>query len=150
MARRPAFSLIEVMIAVMIFFFAILGALSALNIQWEYVRRTQERQYVSMILESRLEEIRELDFTALNALSSPVTFTVYPGIDIDGDPVTAASVDTDYQFDLRSVTGLVHIENIGNDLRRVTVEVTWDQGTRGSQVSMNTVSYITNLGLSRR
>ena len=148
--RRAGFSLVEVMIAVGIFAVAMLGSLLTVNTEWEFVRRTQERLYVSRILESRLEEIRDLTFDELLALTSPVQFAVLPATTIFGRDVNPAVDDTNYKRDLRNASGQVVIENIGTALQRVTVEVTWDQGIRGGQVSMNTVTYVTRNGVSRQ
>ena len=54
------FSLVEVMVAVGIFALGIVGGLSVMNTQWNMVRRGQEQLYVGHILESRIEELREL------------------------------------------------------------------------------------------
>ena len=97
--RSRAFTLIEVMVAVLVFSIGVLSTLSLLIQQTRIVRRNQERIYITRILESRLEEVRDLTFTELETLQSEnpsgLTFSVHPAVDVLGRAINPNIVEED-------------------------------------------------------
>ena len=148
--RAGGFSLLEVMIAVALFSLASVGSLTTLAASSRVLGKTRERLYVGRVLESRLEEIRDLTFDEVDALPSTILFTVLPATTVFGKTINPSISDVDYQLPLQSAVGQVTIADMATDLKSVTVSVTWDSGTQGNRVTMKTMTYITRNGINRQ
>ena len=149
-AAHRGFTLVEVMVAVAVAAVMFLSVLSLLSQQARVVAKTQERLYVSRVLESRLEEMRDLTFNEIAALSSPITFAVVPDIDVYGKTINQAVADPEFRRTLQSASGTVTISDVQTDLKRIEVAVTWNSAIQGNQVTMKTATYVTRDGLNRR
>lgn len=139
----------EVMIAVGIMGICLLGSLSMLNAEWNLIRKTKERLYVNRILESRLEEIRDLTFDELEALEEEIDFAILPATTVFGKTINPYVIDTGYQMDLQESSGTVYVDTVEAGLKKVTVEVSWRSGAR-NQLSLKTATFITRNGVSRQ
>ena len=83
------------MVAVGISAIGIIGGISALNAQWRLVGRGQDHLYVGHLLESRLEELRDLTFDELDALSTNFSFAPMPATTVYGKAVNSSLEGTD-------------------------------------------------------
>jgi prepilin-type N-terminal cleavage/methylation domain-containing protein len=143
MKNRPGLSLIEVMIAVMVFSFAI-TAFAALyplaarqRVKSEYVTRA------ATIAQRKVEQIRALPYSSLN-------YTSLRGANvIDASPTASpysfTTIDT-LAGKLPQATGTVTLANAGSgsntsDLKRIDVTVTWG----GAVANGNTVTVSTTI-----
>ena len=145
------FSLIEVMFGVLIFTTSILGSFSMVNIGWGIIDNTQDWIYVNHILESRLEEVRDLTFDELDALPNKIHFSALPATTVFGKEVNPYVVDDAYQRELGEATGTVHIEQIDTDLKKVTIVVAWRTGNSDqSWRNMNISTLIARNGVNRQ
>ena len=150
---REAFTLTEVMVALAISALGIAGGLSMLNSQWNLIRRGQEQLYVGHILESRLEEVRDLTFEELDALPLDFDFEILPALTIYGRPVNPNLVgegNEAYERELRDGVGKVFIETLDTDLRKITIEVTWKPALSSDSVTAVTTAYVTRNGVNRK
>jgi type II secretory pathway pseudopilin PulG len=143
-------SLIEVVVSVAIFGLSTAYALTALSENWDSHRRLQERLYVSRVLDSRLEEIRDLTFDEVAALTSPMSFDPVPATTLFGHAVNPTIVDAEFTRPLRNPIGTLYVDDRGTDLLSVTIEVSWEIGLRGTRVSMVLTSLVTRNGVGRR
>jgi type II secretory pathway pseudopilin PulG len=144
------FTLVEVMVAVGLAAIVIVGVLFTVANQWSLIDRGQEQLYVTHILESRLEELRDLTFEELTALETSFSFNVLPATTVYEKSVNSNAVSTDYELPLRDVEGRVAIETLAADLRRVTVEVSWKPDLGSNTLTVTTTSYITRNGINRQ
>jgi prepilin-type N-terminal cleavage/methylation domain-containing protein len=144
-----AFTFIEVMVSVAIFGIFAAGTLSLINLQFNIIRVTRERQYVSHILESRLEEIRDLTYEQIDELENRISFTPHPAITIFGREVNPEAINNEYVLDLYQGQGIVVITQVTSDIKRITVEVSWCSGGKNKPVSMGSSTLITRDGLNR-
>ena len=110
----------------------------------------EERLYVSRILNSRLEEIRDLTFDEIEALPSEIEFAVLPATTVYGKSVNPDVVDDAYRIALQSASGKVYIDDVDTDIKKVSVEITWMPTQRSYPVSMSTATYVSRDGVSRR
>ena len=148
--RHKAFSLIEVMVAVSLFAMAILSGMAMLTMNWKIIRKTQERIYVAEIMESRMEELRDMTYDEIVALGATVTFDVSPAVSVEGNPITTILESGDFYRSLSNATGSVYITDLGADLKNVVVEVQWNPAGGSQQSVMSLTSDITRNGVNRQ
>lgn len=156
-SHRPArgFTLLETMVAAALFALTLMGVLTIMNTQWNVLDKNAERLYVGHVLQSRLEEIRDLTFDELDALPAEIDFEPLPATTVYGKSVNPElggleHASDPYALELREAFGTVYIDPLGPDLRRVTVEVAWKSGFGSSEVTMTSATYITRNGVNRQ
>ena len=147
--RFAGVSLIEVLVAVSIAAVTVIAAISLLASEWLIIRKTEESLHINRILSSRLEEIRDLTFDELEELPGSITFVPQPALTVFGKAINPEVINLDYQVDLHDAFGQVIIEDIRQDLKRVTVIITWNIAGRERQAEMRSVTYITRNGVTR-
>ena len=145
-----AYTMVEVIVAVGIFGITMIGILPAASGLLSTVKKTESRLYVSRILESRLEELRDLTFYELGALPAEIDFEVLPATTAYGKTVNPDVVDAEYQVALTDISGEVFINTLAADLISVSVKVTWKPALKVYEVSMDTTTYITRSGINRQ
>lgn len=149
--RTRGFTLLETILASGILLVTMVGTLSMLSLCWGTMARTQEQIYVNRILESRLEEIRDLSFDELEALPSESSFPVLPATSAFGNPINPEVYYTQYEYEryLHGASGTVYLQPLGANLMKVIVTVSWMPAGEEREVTMNTVSYIGRNGVNR-
>ena len=144
------FTLTEVLIAVVVFGIILLGTLGSSFSAWKLSRRTQERLYVAKILESRLEELRNLTFEELETLPAQFQFPVGPATTASGSAVNPNIEDDRFRVGLRAAIGVVYIDPVAENWKRVTVRVIWDSVGGDDRLSETLATYIVKFGVGRR
>lgn len=149
--RKRGFTLLETILASGILLVTMVGTLSMLSLSWGTMARTQEQIYVNRILESRIEEIRDLSFDELEALPSTTSFPVLPATSAFGNPINPDVYYTQYEYEryLHGVQGMVYLQPLGANLMKVIVTVSWMPAGEERDMSMNTVTYIGRNGVNR-
>jgi prepilin-type N-terminal cleavage/methylation domain-containing protein len=147
---QRAFTLTEVLIAVLVFGIIILGTLGSSFSAWKLSRRTQERLYVAKILESRLEELRNLTFEELETLPAQFQFPVRPATTTSGNAVNPNIDDEQFRVNLRAATGVVYVDPVAENWKKVTVRVIWDSAGGANRLSETLATYIVKFGVGRR
>src|SRR5688572_8304352 len=85
--RTRAFTLVEIMVVLMIFGVVMLGCLGLLIAAVRSIRVTREELYVNRVIESTIEEIRDLSWAELIAQPASQGFlTSYPIVNLFGKP----------------------------------------------------------------
>lgn len=152
--KGGGFTLVEVMISVGIFATVAICSSSLVCAMWTTVRKTEERIYVNRILESRLEELRDLTFDELEALPTVSEFAVLPATTVYGKPVNPDAVDTQYQFNLVDPLGRVYIDPVSTGFKEVTVLASWkpwkSNDETNNRLNMSIVTYIARNGVNRQ
>lgn len=152
-----AFTLVEVMLAVLIFGMAMMGAFSLLVFTARSLQSVREQDYATRIMESTMESVRNLSWTELLALQSAnpsFNFdTSYPIVSLFGkvkNPYIVAH--SDYQSPLSAATGTIHIGTVSSEtnLRRVTVEISYvPSNARGRRITFKTTTIVSKYGLDQ-
>jgi len=151
--NRRGFTLIEVMVSVFIFSICLLGTISLISSQWKVLRRTQEQLYVTRILESRIEEIRDLTFDAVIAMDGTTAFPVLPMSEVLGETVNPDIDIEDYTRTLQESEGLIYVNTPFNgdiDLARITVRVSWIPPGEPQGRTLTSVTFMTRNGVGRQ
>lgn len=150
--QRRGYSLVEVMVSVGIAGIVIVGTLRSLTYQFGIQDRNRERLYVSHVLQSRLEEVRDLSFENLSNYEPQATFDVSPASMINGMSVNPDIVVDESDFDaaLREATGTIYVQEIATGLKRVTIDITWETALSSRPVTMSTTTYISQTGAVRQ
>jgi len=148
-SHQTGVTLIEVMISVTIFAIALLATFSMVISEWAIVRKTQEQLYVTRILESRLEELRDLTFVALTNLPERINFEVTSIGTVTGEPINPELNDGQYQYPLDDATGQVIKTQVAPDLFKFEVRIRWKAGGKPAYQTMQTITYIAKNGVSR-
>jgi len=148
---RRAFTLVELMFAVGIIGVALFSSTALLIHSYAVLRRTDEKLYVTRLMESAVEMTRNLAFDELRSQSWPVTFsTDYPVFELYGKTVNPdATNDSQYGLKLQDGTGTINTVNISNDLTKVIVKVKWTP-FRLHEVTHTAVTYISRKGINKR
>lgn len=147
--KGGGFTLVEVLVATGLFAIVSASSYALLSTEWRVIHHTKERLYVNRILESRLEEIRDLPFDALENLPSEIGFLPLPATTVFGKEINPDADDPDYKLGLRNASGTVTIETVATDLKRITVAVAWTAPGEDSPKTMKTATYITRNGVTR-
>jgi prepilin-type N-terminal cleavage/methylation domain-containing protein len=134
-ARRPnqrAFTLAEVIIAVMVLGILITALYGAFSFGFTVVRVNQESVRADQILVEQLEQVRYYDWALVtNAAFIPSNFNV-PFSTLGGTQGVTYSGST-------SVSNAPVTESYGNTLRQVTVSVSWVSSGQPRTRSMTTL-----------
>ena len=132
--RQGAFTLIEVMVAMIVFSMAIAGGLLGISRGFELIDTTRNYTRSSQVLQSELELLRTLPWLTFSQLSESVLTEKFQEQIID-------------QFGEDSYVGAVTTELTGGDLMKVMVTVEWS--TRKGRVhTLNYVTFFTEGGVN--
>lgn len=133
--RCIAFTLVEVMISVGLigivftsFYAALSSGLAAVGVARENLRATQ-------ILTEKMEEFRTFSWTELNGGNIPTTFNAYFYPTNSNNSVGGGVIYTG----VVTIAGSAISESYSNDLRKVTVNLTWSSGSIQRQRTMQTL-----------
>jgi len=145
------FTLVELMFAVGLIGIALFSSSALLIHSYAVLRRTDEKLYVTRLMESAIEMTRNLGFDELRGQSWPITFsTDYPVFPLYGKSVNPeANDDAQFGLKLENGQGTITAENISNDLTKVMVKVKWTP-FRLREVSRTAVTYISRKGINKR
>lgn len=147
---KRGFTLVETMVAICLFSILMVGGLRTVFGSWGVVRKSRERLYVAKILESRIEEIRNLTFEELQGVASQFQFAIQPATDAFGVPINPDICDDAFRQDLVDATGIIYIDDIDTNWKKVTVRVTWKANAGNNMLSESLTSYIVKQGVGRR
>jgi len=132
--RQGAFTLIEVMVAMIVFSMVIAGGLVGISRGFELIDTTRNYTRSSQVLQSELELLRTLPWSTFSQLSeSELTEKFQEQI------VT--------QFGEDSYVGAVTTELTGGDLMKVVVTVEWS-ARKGRVHTLNYVTFFTEGGVN--
>lgn len=132
--RQSAFTLIEVMVAMIVFSMVIAGGLVGISRGFELIDTTRNYTRSSQVLQSELELLRTLPWLTFSQLSESVLTEKFQEQIID-------------QFGEDSYVGAVTTELTGGDLMKVMVTVEWS--TRKGRVhTLNYVTFFTEGGVN--
>lgn len=151
-SRSPSgFTLVELMFAVGIIGIALFSSTALLIHSYAILRRTDEKLYVTRLMESAVEMTRNLSYDELKAQTWPATFsTDYPVFSLYGKSVNPDAVnDNQYGLKLHNGQGSIITESLSADLTKVIVKVKWTP-FRFQQVTETAVTYISRKGINRR
>lgn len=150
-ALARGFTLVETMIAMTLLGLVLAGSFALLVSSYSTMRRTQETLYVSRILESAIEMTRNLSFeeVKLQAADSPITFDTESSLLPLFGKVNDTVDDEGYQMELAESSGEVVLEEINENLYRVTASVTWSP-FRLAPSTRTVATYISSNGINRR
>ena len=131
-ARRLAFSLVEVIVATAIIGVTAAALFSGMAFGFESIRLSRENHRATQILLERLELIRLVNWEKVTNGSLPTTFeaSYYPSSD-DG------SKGVIYQGAVQIAPVDLGNPNYKDDMRQVTVSLTWQSGSRERQRSLS-------------
>ena len=149
-SRPQGFTLIEAIVAIMLFSIMMIGTISALPMAWQTVHRARERLYVAKILEARMEEIRNLTFEELQALPPEFSFTVSPATMVFGIPINPSISDQRFRMRLVEARGTVYVDDVATNWKKVTIRVSWRAAGGRNFLSESLCSYIVKYGVGRR
>ena len=151
---RIAFTLVEVMVAVSVFSFVLLTSMSMVIMETNIIRRTRERIYVNRLLESRMEEVRDLTFEefeeVVSSYGTAFSFEVDPAKTILGTTIETDQDTQEFDFPLAGSLGLVSILQVEPNLYRITITIEWKVTGANRETTMNTTSLVTRNGVGRR
>lgn len=126
-------TLVEVMISVLILSFVTVGTLAMFAKCSLFAGSIKEHSIVNNGLNERMEEIRNMAFSAITNLGSSSTFTA-TGFTELSNPTGTVTVDDPFTDD---------------DIKRVTVTVTWDT-RQGRAMTKSMSAYVANSGINRQ
>lgn len=106
--KKPGFTLIEVVIAMLVVFIAVIGLLAAYASSFELVETARNTTYALNEAQEKIEELRGYNFFDI--------FTDYANTNFTVDGISAGNSN-----------GLVEVDNTDPDLLVVTVTVCWRQ-----------------------
>jgi prepilin-type N-terminal cleavage/methylation domain-containing protein len=155
------FTLIEGMVATAVFAVAITGTVSLVNSCWGTLRQTQEEVYVNRILDSVVENARDLGYPGLRDSMHKSTETGQPiptyhffyisptGVVLGQYPNPNINV-YDFQRELDSAAGTILLQQVRPGLLRLSVSVTWRPAFSTRRETLETVTLVTREGITRK
>jgi hypothetical protein len=160
---KRGFSLAETMVAIGVGSLTLTGTLAMLSLQWKLIRRNNEHHYVGHVLESRLEELRDLTFDEVLDLPTEIDFEPLPVVSVYGKTANGdlgiyegageegeAPEQSPYVLMLRDGAGRVNIESLSADLVKVTAQISWKAGYSEETTEVSSVTFITRDGIGRK
>jgi len=156
---RSGFTLIEGLMATAVFAIAVTGTVALVNSCWGPLRQTQEEVYVTRILESVVENARDLGYPALRdsmqLSSSGQPLPTYHYLDITPTGVILGQYPnpniavTEFQRELEGATGTVLLQQVRPGLIRLSVAITWRPSFSTRSETLESVTLITREGITR-
>jgi len=132
--RQGAFTLIEVMVAMIVFSMVIAGGLVGISRGFELIDTTRNYTRSSQVLQSELELLRTLPWSTFSQLSESELTEKFQ------EQIVA-------QFGEDSFAGSVTTELTGGDLMKVVVTVEWS-ARKGRVHTLNYVTFFTEGGVN--
>tara|TARA_B110000967_G_scaffold57576_1_gene59022 strand:- start:966 stop:1397 length:432 start_codon:yes stop_codon:yes gene_type:complete len=132
--RQGAFTLIEVMVAMIVFSMVIAGGLVGISRGFELIDTTRNYTRSSQVLQSELELLRTLPWSTFSQLS-------------DSELTEKFQKQIVAQFGADSYVGAVATELTGGDLMQVVVTVEWS-ARKGRVHTLNYVTFFTDGGVN--
>ena len=132
--RQGAFTLIEVMVAMIVFSMVIAGGLVGVSRGFELIDTTRNYTRSSQVLQSELELLRTLPWSTFSQLSESELTEKFQ------EQIVA-------QFGADSYVGVVTTELTGGDLMEVVVTVEWS-ARKGRVHTLNYVTFFTEGGVN--
>jgi prepilin-type N-terminal cleavage/methylation domain-containing protein len=132
--RQGAFTLIEVMVAMIVFSMVIAGGLVGISRGFELIDTTRHYTRSSQVLQSELELLRTLPWSTFSQLS-------------DSELTEKLQEQIVAQFGADSYVGAVATELTGGDLMQVVVTVEWS-ARKGRVHTLNYVTFFTDGGVN--
>jgi|TARA_B110000977_G_scaffold179460_1_gene238064 prepilin-type N-terminal cleavage/methylation domain-containing protein len=132
--RQGAFTLIEVMVAMIVFSMVIAGGLVGISRGFELIDTTRNYTRSSQVLQSELELLRTLPWSTFSQLS-------------DSELTEKFQEQIVAQFGADSYVGAVATELTGGDLMQVVVTVEWS-ARKGRVHTLNYVTFFTDGGVN--
>jgi prepilin-type N-terminal cleavage/methylation domain-containing protein len=127
--RRPGFSLVEVMLAMVVLGIVLMTLISVFIYGYNVMARSKQLAIATQVCRAEIERIRGLAFDSLDGLGSAFT-----------DPMLAALIDGQ---GIRAVEA-----GAGSDMRKLTVSVNWIY--RGLTMRKDVVTFITRMGVNKK
>ena len=132
--RQTGFTLVEVMIAMVVFSMVIAGGLIGISRGFELIDTTRNYTRSSQVLQSELELLRTLPWATFSELS-------------DTELTDKFQEQIATQFGEDTYKGAVTTTLTGGDLMQITVTVEWS-GKKGRVHTLNYVTYFTEGGVN--
>ena len=132
--RQGAFTLIEVMVAMIVFSMVIAGGLVGISRGFELIDTTRNYTRSSQVLQSELGLLRTLPWSTFSQLS-------------DSELTEKFQEQIVAQFGADSYVGAVATELTGGDLMQVVVTVEWS-ARKGRVHTLNYVTFFTDGGVN--
>ena len=132
--RQGAFTLIEVMVAMIVFSMVIAGGLVGISRGFELIDTTRNYTRSSQVLQSELELLRTLPWSTFSQLS-------------DSELTEKFQKQIVAQFGADSYVGAVATELTGGDLMQVVVTIEWS-ARKGRVHTLNYVTFFTDGGVN--
>ena len=132
--RQGAFTLIEVMVAMIVFSMVIAGGLVGISRGFELIDTTRNYTRSSQVLQSELELLRTLPWSTFSQLS-------------DSELTEKFQEQIVAQFGADSYVGAVATELTGGDLMQVVVTIEWS-ARKGRVHTLNYVTFFTDGGVN--
>lgn len=152
--KNKAFTLIETTIAVALFGICLLVGLLLMTFAVKSTRANRQNAYANRVLETTLENIRNLSWTELTAQPTTQSFDVSkPLIPLFGKAInTAISTGSEYEELLQDATGTIVIDAVAgrSNLRRVTVNVNRSSVFTKKTIRSSLSTYVSENGIDRR
>ena len=133
-SRQVGFTLIEVMVAMIVFSMVIAGGLVGISRGFELIDTTRNYTRSSQVLQSELELLRTLPWATFSVLS-------------DSELTGKFQEQIISQFDEGTYKGSVVTNMTGDDLMQITVTVEW-AGRRGRVHTLNYITFFTEGGVN--
>lgn len=132
--RQVGFTLVEVMIAMIVFSMVIAGALIGISRGFQLIDTTRNYTRSSQVLQSELELLRTLPWATFSELS-------------DSELTEKFQEQIVTQFGESTYTGKVETKVTGGDLMQIIVTVEWS-GQKGRVHTLNYVTFFTEGGVN--
>jgi len=130
--KRSAFTLIELMIAVMILGLVFASSMTLMAMGFQVLDDSRLNTLASQVLQSEMENLRLKNWLELSALPDHESFT--PDLNVDGTGFERFSCTRDIEAD-------------GANLKKITLTATWS-ATRGQTRERRYVTFIGKDGLN--
>lgn len=153
-SKSQGFTLIETVFALLIFAVAMITAFFLMAGSLRNIQANREHAYVARIMESTIENVRNLSWAELTAQPTSQTFDASkPLVPLFGKAINPyAANESDFDGTYFAPEGSIIIETVPGqpDLRKVTVKVAYASG-RGNENAFETMTtLISRNGIDRR
>lgn len=129
-SNRNGFTLIEAMVAALIVALGLFAVGLAIYAEFPFINQNREKTIATLAAQEEIESIRGMPYDSILALSSSFTASGFVYLE---NPAGAVTVDNIYGE---------------NDIRRVSVTVSWDSST-GSRLQKSLVTMVTRNGINK-
>lgn len=152
--QNVGLTLVESVVALAIFGVAILTGVLLMSVSLRNIRAERQMAYVARVMESTMENVRNLSWVELTAQPASQTFdATKPLVSLFGKAVNQlSSKDDDFKGEYFNPTGTISIETVSGlpDVRKITIKVAYKSGFSNVPVSNSLVTLISKNGIDRR